>query len=168
MLPARLRYDGAQDHGFTLIELLVVMAIAGVLASLGIFGFANWQTTAQHQGSAQELVSQLRNTAELALSEGRTHCVDLDAANRSYSVYRRECSAAGTLVSRARTTQSSAVTFTASMTEPTPEPPCPAGHDCVYFYPRGTATQGTITVASSKRSKLYTIHIEGLTARVYM
>lgn len=165
-----LRRTGpGSDAGFTLIELVVVMSIAGVLAAIATYGFVNWRYTSEEQGSAQTLVSQLRSTAEVAISEGRTYCVDLDAANRSYSVWRYACSTTtGAQTSGTLQTQSSRVTFTPSITVPSPAPACPSGHACVYFYPRGTATPGTITVASSARSKVYTIHIEGLTARVYM
>jgi type II secretion system protein H len=165
----RLRLQTSDQAGFTLIELVMVMAIGSVLASIAAFSFANWRSTAEHQGSAQEIVSQLRNAAELAISEGRTHCVDLDASARSYSVWRYACSTStGTKVSGTLKTQSSRVTFTPTLTSPTPAPACPAGHSCLYFYPRGTAIPGTITVASSSRNKIYTIHVEGLTARVYM
>jgi type II secretion system protein H len=157
------------DSGFTLIELLVVMLIVSILTTIGMFTFAGWRSTAQQQGSAQELVSQLRNTAELALSQGRTHCVDLNPAARTYTVYRYTCDgSAANKVSGTLSTQSSRVTFTSTLSLPSPAPACPASHSCFYFYPRGTAIPGTIAVASSKRSKVYTIHVEGLTARVYM
>ncbi|GAC1610060.1 MAG: hypothetical protein NVS3B26_14790 [Mycobacteriales bacterium] len=157
------------DGGFTLIELIFVMSIVGVLASIGAFSFASWRTTAEEQGSAQQLVSQLRSTAELAISEGRTHCVDLNPAARSYTVWRYACDpVAGTAVSGTLQTQSPNVTFTAILTEPSPLPLCPSGHSCLYFYPRGTAIPGTITVVSSQRPKVYTVHIEGLTSRVYL
>jgi prepilin-type N-terminal cleavage/methylation domain-containing protein len=154
--------------GFTLIELVAVMATSGVLAAIGVFSFQNWRLTAEQQGSAQGLVSQLRGTAEQALSEGRTHCVDLDPATKTYSVWRYSCSSAGTKVTGTLKTQSTRVGFTPSLVPPTPTPPCPTGHSCLYFYPRGTAIPATIDVTSTKRTKVYTIHVEGLTARVFM
>ena len=54
------------------------------------------------------------------------------------------------------------------MTNPATPPLCPAPHACVYFYPRGTALPSTIVLTSSRRSKTFTIHVEGLTARVYI
>jgi type II secretion system protein H len=158
----------ASDDGFTLIELLVVMTIATVLMSIGAFGFWNWRSTAQHQGSAQQLVSQLRNTSEQAISEGRTYCLDLAAGGRSYSLWRYACSAAGSAAGGPYPTQSTKVTITAVLTQPPTVPPCPGGDQCMYFYPRGTAIPTTITVSSTARSRTYTIHVEGLTARVWM
>jgi type IV fimbrial biogenesis protein FimT len=166
---ARVPMMRAREAGFTLVELVLVMSIAGVLATIATFGFSNWRLTAEEQGSAQTVVSQLRNTAEAAISEGRTYCVDLDSANRSYTVYRYTCDgSAANKVSGVRKTQSSRVTFTSVVSVPTSAPTCPASHACLYFYPRGTAIPATITVASTKRSKTYVIHVEGLTARVYI
>jgi type IV fimbrial biogenesis protein FimT len=155
-----------RDAGFTLIELVMVMSIAGVLGTVGIFGFANWRQTQVHLGSAQQLVSSLRNTAELAISEGRTYCVDIDSAS-NYQVWRYTCST-GTLLSGTAKPQSSKISYAATLTLPSPAPACASGHACLYFYPRGTAIPATIRVTSTQRSQVYTIHVEGLTARVYM
>ena len=156
------------DQGFTLIELIVVMAIGGTLALIGTFGFVNYQRVSQHRGSSQELVSQLRNSSERSISEGRTYCVDIDATGRSYTTWRYACSTAtGNQVGGTRKTQSSKVTIAATVALPSPAPACPAGHSCLYFYPRGTALPATLSVASTERPQVYTIHVEGLTARVY-
>lgn len=162
------------DYGFTLVELMVTMVIAGALASVSIYGFANYRNTSQHQGSAQEIVSVLRSASEQAISEGRTYCVDLQntsptTANRTFSTWRYSCGGAGSSqTGGSRSTQSADITFSATVAIPATPPACPASHACIYFYPRGTALPATVTVASSKRPKTYTIHVEGLTARVYI
>ena len=169
MSAQQVRRDVAGEGGFSLIELMVVMAIAGILLMIGSFGFVNWQRTAQQQGSAKELVSQLRNASERAISEGRTYCVDIDSTNRSYTLWRYACdSTAGSQVAGPYTTQSPNVTFAPALLNPSPAPLCPASNSCLYFYPRGTAIPATVNVNSSARSKVYTVTVEGLTARVYM
>jgi prepilin-type N-terminal cleavage/methylation domain-containing protein len=165
MLSQSQRRAHMTDHGFTMIELLVVMVVAGVLMGIGIFGFTNWQQTAQQQGSASQLVSTLRSSSERAVSEGRTYCVDI-SGGASYTQWRYSCSAAGTQVAGPYKVQSK-VSLTTTNTLPVTAT-CPASHKCVYFYPRGTAVATTVAVQSAVRSRVYTVHVEGLTARVWM
>lgn len=162
------------DRGFTLIEVVVVMSIMGILMSIATFGFTNWRNTAQQQGTADELVSSLRNTATRAVSEGRTYCVAVAADGRSYTPWRFACnSTTGTQVTSPTRVQGNDVTLVATVpfpstaAMPSPAPACPAGSTCLYFYPRGTAIPAQIVVNSSARSKTYSIRVEGLTARVY-
>jgi prepilin-type N-terminal cleavage/methylation domain-containing protein len=159
--------ESRDDVGFTLVELLVTMLIGSVLLSIGGLTIINWQRTAQQQGSSQELTSQLRKAAEQSVSEGRTYCVDL-APTRNYTLWRYNCGGTGSVaVEATKRTQAPAVTLQSTVTAPIPAKPCPTGDSCVYFYPRGTATPATIQVRSSARSKVYTVHVEGLTSRVY-
>lgn len=155
------------ERGFTLLELMVTMSIAGTLAAIGAGALFSWQRTSQHQGSAQAVVSELRQAAEQAVSEGRTYCVDF-TPSRTYQLWRYACGTGGTTADGVRRTQSTRVTLEPSVTSPSPTPACPASHKCVYFYPRGTASPATVLVRSSARSKLYTVHVEGLTSRVYL
>jgi prepilin-type N-terminal cleavage/methylation domain-containing protein len=165
MLSQSQRGSRTSDDGFTMIELLVVMSVASVLMAIGIFGFTNWQRTAQQQGSASQLVSTLRSSSERAISEGRTYCVDISGGT-SYTQWRYSCSAAGTQVAGPYSVQSR-VSLTTTNTLPVTAT-CPPGHKCVYFFPRGTAVATTVAVQSAVRSRVYTVHVEGLTARVWM
>ena len=158
--------SGTRQAGFTLVELLVVMSIAGVLASMGVFSFTNWRQTAQQQGSASELTSTLRTASVRAVSEGRAYCVNISGGT-TYTLWRYTCGT-GTAVAGPFSVQSTKVSLAATVTPPSPTPACPAGSSCLYFYPRGTAIPATVTVSSTARSKIYTVNVEGLTARVYM
>jgi prepilin-type N-terminal cleavage/methylation domain-containing protein len=162
-----LRVD-RHDEGFTLVELMVTMVIAGILMAIGMFTFANYLKVSQQRGSAREVVSLFRTASERAISEGRTYCVDIAPSRTATTLYRYACDGAAASVASGTTkTQSTKVTVSAVVTNPTPAPACPASHQCVYFYPRGTATPTTATIASTARSKTYTVTVEGLTARVY-
>jgi prepilin-type N-terminal cleavage/methylation domain-containing protein len=160
------RYEATDcQRGFTLVELMVTMLIGSVLLAIGSAAVFNLRNTSEQSGSATQMLSQFRKVAELSQSEGRTYCIDL-AANRTYKTWRYACSGP-TAVSfeSARTTQSARVTFSSTGASTAN---CPAGDRCVYFYPRGTATAATITIISSARGKVYTLHVEGLTSRVYL
>jgi type II secretory pathway pseudopilin PulG len=148
-----------------LIELLVVMSVSSTLMAIGAFSFVNWRQTAQQQGSASQLVSTLRGASERSISEGRTYCVDITSGT-SYALWRYTCGT-GTKVEGPYSVQSNKISFTTTNTLPAAAT-CPASHKCLYFYPRGTAVASTVTVASTARSKVYTVHVEGLTARVWM
>ena len=169
MLAPRRALPGRDDRGTTMLELVVVMAIAGLLMTIGTFGFTSWQHTSQHRGAAEEMVSTLRGASVQAISEGRTYCVDIKSGGTAYELWRLSCGGAGSVqVGGTRSTQSPAVTYAATVTPPTPAPACPSSSRCLYFYPRGTAVPASVTVASTHRSTSYTVRVEGLTSRVYM
>lgn len=168
-----MRRRSAED-GFSLIELLVVMSIVGTLSVIGGLGAFGYQRAAEEKGSATEMLSQFRKASELAVSEGRTYCVAM-TTNRRYQIFRYSCvpgttSSGATAVAyeSVRRTQSSRVTYTATVTGTPAAGTCPSGASCVFFTARGTATPATITIVSSARSKTYTLHVEGLTSRVYL
>jgi prepilin-type N-terminal cleavage/methylation domain-containing protein len=170
---SRFRGRSTADDGFTLIELVVVMAIGSIMMAIGAFTFVNYRNMSQERDSALQLQSFLRSASEQAISEGRTYCVALangtpSSANRDYSLWQKACtSAAGGTQVLTRKTQTGAVSFSSTVTNPATPPACPASTACIYFYPRGTALPANVVVASSARSKTYTIRVEGLTARVY-
>ncbi len=153
------------ERGFTLIELMVVMSISSTLMAIGAFSFVHWRQTAQQQGSASQLVSTLRGASERSISEGRTYCVDV-ATNKSYTLWRYTCGT-GSQVAGPFSVQSSKISLATTNTLPGTAV-CPASHKCLYFYPRGTAVASSVAVTSTARSKVYTVHVEGLTARVWM
>lgn len=168
-MASRDRRSRSNEVGASLLELVVVMAIAGVLMALGTYGFTSWRHTSQHQGAADELVSTLRGASVQAISEGRTYCVDVKSGGASYELWRYSCGGSGAVqVEATHSTQDVAVTYAATVTTPTPAPACPSGSTCLYFYPRGTALPASVTVASTHRSKTYTVRVEGLTSRVYL
>lgn len=148
--------------GLTMIELVVVMVIIGALSALGTSGWSGYQRTVEHRGSAQELVSALRNAQQASLAEAVTYCVSFDTATRSYQVFKFACGASGVSSGSADTTQSSRVTLV--MPAFTQLNGSTASQ--VSFFPRGSATKGSVAVARQGSDRTYTVTVEGLTGRV--
>ena len=151
-----------RDAGFTLIELTIGMLITGILMGLGTSGWTSYQRTVEHRNAAQGLTSALRNAQQASLAEAVTYCVAFNTANRSYTVYKYACGSTGTLVKGPVTTASSRVT----LASPTFVQPDASNGTSVSFYPRGSATKGSVVINRSGSSKAYTITVEGLTGRV--
>lgn len=154
------------DTGFTLIELLVTLSVMGIMSGLAVTSFATWSASSDHRSARDEAVSTLRNAAERALSEGRAYCVHYSGA--SWTTYRFACPPdTGVIVAGPTPLDAKRVTLTPSITAPSGlEDSCPTAGTCAYFYPRGNASSGTISVARDGRSP-YTVTIVGLTSRVY-
>ena len=156
------------DSGFTLIELLVTLSVGAVLSGLAGSSLAAWSASNGHKGARDEVTSALRATAQQALSEGRTYCLAFQS-DGSWVAYRRSCDSAGVLVQRG-SVNSGGSTLTPTFTYGSGQTSsCTAGASasaCAYFYPRGTASVGTVTVTRAGKPT-YTVKVEQLTSRVY-
>lgn len=151
----------ASDNGLTLIELLVAMVIFSMLLITGTTGWSSYRAAVEHRGSAQELVSALRNAQQSALAEAVTYCVAIDPDSRTYTLKKFTCAASGTQV-RSHQTQSARVTIEdASFTQTDG-----TAAATVSFFPRGSATPGGVKVLRMGSDKTYIISVEGLTGRV--
>lgn len=156
------------EDGFTLIELMVTLSIGAVLVGLAGSGLATWSSTASHKGARDQTISALRVTAQRALSEGRTYCLAF-GTNGSWRTYRTACTTAagGVAVGNDEGVASAGETVAASFTYGANlQSACPTAGRCAYFYPRGTAAGGTVTLARVGKPT-YTVVVEQLTSRVY-
>jgi type II secretion system protein H len=144
------------DRGFTMIELLTAMVIMGVTLGMVGMGATSWTRAREQSGSAQQLVSYLRQAQQRALTEATQYCVTFDTAT-SYAMHKGSCTDP---VVKPAETDSPAVTIASLFTQADGST---ATH--IIFTPRGTASPGTATVSREGRDPIV-LQVEGLTARV--
>lgn len=160
-MPQRRTAKLAGDAGLTLVELLVGMVIVTILAVSSVSGWTRYQRTVEHRGTAQELVSALRNAQQRSLAEAAAYCISFSTSDRSYEVRKGSC-ATGTLAKPATRTQSTRV----SLAAPTFLQTNGTTTSNLSFFARGSATKGSVQVRRAGSAKKYTITVEGLTGRV--
>jgi hypothetical protein len=137
--------------------------------AIGMLAMRGFLLSSREAGTANDIRSALRNASELSLSQGRTYCVYFTTT--TWAVYKSSCSVAANKTSGPFTVDDPSISLSSIFTAPgTPLPnqttACPVASRCAYFYPRGTALAGNVTV--TRRTKTYTISVEGLTSRVSM
>ena len=155
--------EARRDDGFTLIEALIVIAVGSIMMTIAAWGYRSYQVRTDHRGAATQAVSTLRNAQSRAISEARTYCVRFDSTARTLQLFRYSCDSASGGESVAPPVEmASRVTFSDVLfTRPDGTTSADA-----YFYPRGSASGGSANVVHSGTSRIYTVTVEGLTARV--
>ena len=147
---------------------MVTLAIAGILMASATWGMRSYLIANRESGTAQEVRGALRAAAEQSLSEGRTYCVYFTGT--TWTTYRFDCTVSSNKVDGPHNVEDSSITLSAITFAPPVTPvvgqttACPTANRCAYFYPRGTALAGGLSV--TRPGKTYTINVEGLTGRV--
>lgn len=158
----------SKDTGMTMIETVVTLAIASVLMAIGFVAVRNFLVASREQGTAEQIRSALRNAEEQALSQGRTYCVYFTST--TWTTYKSDCTVPADKTSGPSQVADPSIQL-GGVAFPAPNPAvpnqtttCPVAGSCAYFYPRGTALAGTLSVV--RTGKTYTLTVEGLTGRV--
>jgi prepilin-type N-terminal cleavage/methylation domain-containing protein len=154
----RRRPDG--DAGFTLVEVLSAMVLFGILVAIAVGPYLRYHKAQQQAGSMRAVVSALRSAQVASVAENSIYRVDFTAT--AVSSYRNNAlSGSWTLVSSATVNDTSV-----TLTDPSFTAIDGTSSTSCYFYPRGSASRGSVKVGRSGSSKVYTVEVERLTARV--
>ena len=160
------------DDGITLIELSVTMALFGVLATIGVYSFRNFQHSLEEQGAQREVVSQLRDAQTRAVAENTAYCVDFGTTpSTSYSMYRVPGADQGPLGASFTCTTGTRLNTSRNQTGTSVlsadfEQRNGIHTTYVLFTARGSASAGSTTIARTASTKIYTVSVDGLTGRI--
>lgn len=172
-----------RQSGFTLIEILVVLAITSTLLTLGAAAVRHYWFVQSVEGAAEEIESELRTIQQQTIAESHPlvygawfkpnetinqyGILKYDPKDTSTSAD-DECTQVGT--SRKL---GSGVVITEAAFDPTDadiEAACagvpPSGAASVFFYARGSATPGQLTVYHAETGHSKTVTVSGITGRV--
>jgi prepilin-type N-terminal cleavage/methylation domain-containing protein len=150
----------SDDSGFTLLEVITTAVLLGIATALIV---GPWRTFGQAQAQrdmAQQLVAILRNAQASSVAEVATYRVDITStAAASYRL--NPGTGIAVLKQRIKSSNSSVV-----LASPSFQDADGATSSSVFFYPKGSASKGEVKVLRSGTDKVYTVSVEGLTARV--
>lgn len=178
-----------REKGFTLIELLVAMSLTAVLLTLGAASVRQFWMVQALQGAVDEVSSQLKRAQSRSVSESRFvygawfergssqwRLVRFDAADPTTAADDM-CAAeptrplaTGMFSTSVRISADAAATTFPDSHETTvcrsKLSATASAHQFVFFYARGTATPGKVTIEQPSLGRSRTIDVSGLTGRV--
>ena len=164
------------QYGFTLVEVLTAMMLIGLLVTLGAFALRNYWLAQSLQGGKSELISGLRGAQELAVTESQplVFGVRLKVGSSEWDLVRYDprppvsCS-----VERPSTFPSGLVVSAASFAESTgitsvcrSQIPGATTDQFAFFFPRGTATAGSVTLRQPALGRTESLSVLPITGRV--
>ena len=156
----RTRVHAQGDGGFTLLEVITTCLLLSILLGLSIGPWQGYRHARARIEARNELVAALRNAQVGSTSENVTYRVDFTA--KKVLTYRLPVSGAPE-EKRQYEIDDQTVTFSG----PAFQNSSGVETASAYFYPRGSDSDGGIAVVRSDRSKVYSVSVEGLTARVW-
>ena len=172
-----------RDSGFTLIEVLMVILISATLMTLSATAVRHFWFLNAVESAAEMTESELRNVQQRTVAASHPMVYGVwfkeDVASSQWGTVRYNPMDASTgdddvctQVGSAQSFGDGVVVSDASF-EPaggTIESKCvavaPSGSDLVFFYARGSATAGSVTLYEEKLDEERTVTVSGVTGRV--
>lgn len=146
------------EAGFTLLEVISTCLLASILFGLSVGPFREYQLNHEQRGTMRTAVAAMRYAQVAAVSEGVSYRVDVVAGGKELTVSR--VSSTTQVVRRTRVSDNRFTFVSPSFVGPS------GTTQRATFYPRGSATPGTLDVSRTGSDKVHRITVEGLTARV--
>ena len=171
-----------RESGMTLIEILAVLGITTVLLTLGASALRHYWFVQSVEGAAEEIESELRQIQQQTIAESHPLVYGAwfktDVTSAQYGILKfdpKDTSTSSddtcTHVGSARTLGNGVVITAAAFdADPEIDATCasvlPAGAEPVFFYARGSATAGELTVYHAETQDSMTVTVSGVTGRV--
>lgn len=167
--------------GFTLVELLTTFMLLTIIVTLGAAAMRHYWFVQSLEGSRDEVVTQLRGLQQRVISEtfplvyGARFVPNASSWQHvQYNPDTNTCTKVqegdldgGQFSGDVRVRSASFETYTSSGTDVSDL--CRqgiAGGEVVFFFARGTATEGTLTLVQPRLDRTKTICVAGTTGRV--
>ena len=164
------------EHGFTLLELVVVIAITGMLLALTAGALRYFWLVRSIQGAQDQVITQMKEAQQRSSSESApwVYGVRFHKGTPTWGVVRYHSSAnacasvntmtfdAGVIV--ADTTDFPDVTVTTACRNAFPN--ASPDYEVAFFYPRGSATAGSVKLTLPSLGRTRTVNVSAVTGRV--
>lgn len=162
----------ADQKGFTIVELLWGMLIAALLMGLGAQALRTYWMRQGLVGGASQIVTQMKNAQQGSVAE--THPIVYGVRFRvnesEWAIIRYDPKASECKEIEQHDLEAGAYVHSASFSDaPAPQAVCVSafpGNVFAFFYPRGSATEGSVVLRSRQTAGERTISVAGITGRV--
>ena len=165
----------AGDGGFTLVELLVVMSLSGILLTLSAIAVRHYSFEQGLEQSQQEVITEFRSAQARAMAESHplVYGVRFEEGSKEWGLVQydpRKSSGKCTEVEVFSFEHGVILQGAEFASAGTPTTECQsdvsASSDYAFFFPRGSATAGTVTLTSERLDwETLVVEVRGLTGR---
>lgn len=166
-----------REEGFSLIELLTVVAIMAILFTLGAFAVRHFWFVRSLEGGKQEMITQLRQIQQRvgAASAPLVYGARFTVGSGEWDLVEYDTSTGTTCKPISEGTFDKTIEFDAGVIvsdadfvtyEATPACLVGGATDIVWFFARGTATRGSVTIHQPLLNRSETVCVAALTGRV--
>ena len=168
------------ERGFTLVEVLFVLALSSIVLSMGAFAVRNFWINRSVEGSADAVVSQLRQLQERTVSESHplVYGARFKVGSSSWGLVQYDpkgegsaddsCKEVGTRqLEKGVVVKTVSFSDVAGVTTLCRTAISGAGSDqFIFFFARGSATEGSLVLEHPARTKTRTVSVSAITGRV--